>query len=70
MSISEVIAELQTIQAEHGDLPVVIEDQKYLCNDEVFALSVALSVERFHNGRIIFEDSPNYSEDLPKVVWV
>ena len=70
MTISEVIAELQTIQATHGNLPVVVEDQKYLRKDEVFAQSVALSVERFYNGRIIFKESPDYSEDLPKVVWV
>lgn len=70
MSISEVIAELQTIQAEHGDLPVVVEEQNHLRNNEVPVHSVALSVERFREGRIIFEESPNYSEDLPKVVWV
>lgn len=70
MTISEVIAKLQTIQAEHGDLPVVVEQVSSFRADELSVSYIDLSVERCLDGRIIFEESPNYSEDLPKVVWV
>jgi hypothetical protein len=71
MTITEYIARLEQFRAEHGDLEVVLEQD--LLAESVGAVAYDDSyptVERASRGKIVFRHSPEYSEDLPKVVWV
>lgn len=71
MTITEYIKQLEHLRELHGDLPVVVECVPLSDEGGEIEYENSLpSIARVSRGHLVFSFSPNYSTDLPKVVWV
>lgn len=69
MLISELMKILQGYLAEHGDLPTLTDAAVNGYGEAKMSIPWPVVV-RVDGDRMIAGFSPNYSEDLPKAVWL
>lgn len=70
MTITKLIERLEKFRETYGDVQVFVDDG-VACPDGRVPVAPPLPISsRYKDGYLIFEDHPNYSESLQKVVWL